>query len=212
MKTEVGHKIKIMVVDDHMLIRMGLVTASKVERDLTVVAEAEDGEAALEGWRKHRPDVTVMDLRLPGMDGIATIKALRQEFAGAKILVLSTYGSEEDIYRAVQAGAAGYLLKDMPLKQIVEAIRTIHSGQNYFPAEISSRIANRLNRPVLTARELDVLQMVAKGRSNREIGDDLGIVEGTVKAHITNIFAKLHAVDRTQAVTNAMKQGVLQIQ
>ena len=212
MKTEVGHKIKIMVVDDHMLIRMGLVTASKVERDLTVVAEAEDGEAALEGWRKHRPDVTVMDLRLPGMDGIATIKALRQEFAGAKILVLSTYGSEEDIYRAVQAGAAGYLLKDMPLKQIVEAIRTIHSGQNYFPEEISARIANRLHRPVLTARELDVLQMVAKGKSNREIGDQLGIVEGTVKAHITNIFAKLHAVDRTQAVTNAMKQGVLQIQ
>lgn len=194
-----------------MLIRMGLVTASKVERDIAVVAEVEDGEAALENFRKHRPDVVIMDLRMPGMDGIETIKSLRQEFAGAKILVLSTYGSEEDIYRAVQAGASGYLLKDMPLKRIVEAIRTIHSGLSYFPEEISSRIANRLNRPVLTAREVDVLQMVAKGKSNREIGDELGIVEGTVKAHITNIFAKLHAVDRTQAVTNAIKQGVLQI-
>ena len=211
MKNETAGKIKIMVVDDHMLIRMGLVTASKVERDIAVVAEVEDGEAALENFRKHRPDVVIMDLRMPGMDGIETIKSLRQEFAGAKILVLSTYGSEEDIYRAVQAGASGYLLKDMPLKRIVEAIRTIHSGLSYFPEEISSRIANRLNRPVLTAREVDVLQMVAKGKSNREIGDELGIVEGTVKAHITNIFAKLHAVDRTQAVTNAIKQGVLQI-
>ena len=211
MKTESSKKIKIMVVDDHMLIRMGLVTASKVERDIVVVAEVEDGEATLENYRKHRPDVVIMDLRLPGMDGIETIKSLRQEFAEAKILVLSTYGLEEDIYRAVQAGASGYLLKDMPLKRIVEAIRIIHSGENYFPEEISSRIASRLSRPVLTARELDVLQMVAKGRSNREIGDDLGIVEGTVKAHITNIFAKLRAVDRTQAVTNAIKQGVLQI-
>lgn len=211
MKNETAGKIKIMVVDDHMLIRMGLVTASKVERDIAVVAEVEDGEAALENYRKHRPDVVIMDLRMPGMDGIETIKSLRQEFAGAKILVLSTYGSEEDIYRAVQAGASGYLLKDMPLKRIVEAIRTIHSGLTYFPEEISARMANRLNRPMLTAREVDVLQMVAKGKSNREIGDELGIVEGTVKAHITNIFAKLHAVDRTQAVTNAIKQGVLQI-
>jgi DNA-binding NarL/FixJ family response regulator len=205
-------KIRIMLVEDHILIRMGLVTASQLEPDIELVAEVEEGEEAVECFRTHRPDLVIMDLRLPGMDGIQTITALRQAFGPVLVLVLSTYAADDDVYRAIQAGASGYLLKDMPLKILVEAIRSVHAGHNYFPPAISDRLAERFRQAVPTDRELLVLQKIAKGMSNKEIGSELGITEGTVKAHVTNILSKLHAADRTQAVTTAIKRGIIHIE
>jgi DNA-binding NarL/FixJ family response regulator len=190
---------------------MGLVTATKVEPDIVVVAEALDGKEALEQFRKHRPDVVIMDLRLPGMSGIEIMVKLRQEFGPMPVLVLTSYGTEEDIRRAMDAGASGYLLKDMSLDSLGEAIRVVHSGEKYFPTEITNRLAKQAAHEQLTAREFAVLEMIAEGKSNKEVGVALGIVEGTVKIHMTNILAKLGAMDRTQAVTTAIKRGLLQM-
>jgi DNA-binding NarL/FixJ family response regulator len=146
------------------------------------------------------------------MDGVQTITALRREFGPVPVLVLSTYAADDDVYRAIQAGASGYLLKDMPLKTLVEAIRSVAAGHDYFPPGISDRLAERLRQAVPTDRELIVLQKIAKGMSNKEIGNELGITEGTVKAHVTNILNKLHAADRTQAVTTAIKRGIIHLE
>jgi DNA-binding NarL/FixJ family response regulator len=205
----VKQSIRLMVVEDHILVRMGLRMLSEIEPDIQIVAQVEDGEAAIEAFRQHRPDVVIVDLRLPRMDGVHTIEALRREFGPMPILVLSSYKTDEDISRAIQAQASGYLLKDMPLPRLVEAIRSVHAGQQYFPAEIASRLPEQLRQPKLSSRELAVLQMIADGRSNKEIADGLGIVEGTVKGHVTNLLVKLHAADRTQAVTIAVKRGLL---
>ena len=205
-------KIRVMLVEDHILIRMGLTTASQLMPDIELVAEVEEGEEAVECYRKHRPDVVIMDLRLPGMDGVQTIGALRREFGTVVVLVLSTYAADDDVYRAIQAGAAGYLLKDMPLNTLVDAIRSVNSGHNYFPPGISDRLAERLRQAVPTDRELLVLQKIAKGMSNKEIGSELGITEGTVKAHVTNILNKLNSSDRTQAVTTAIKRGIIHLE
>ncbi|TAL04955.1 MAG: response regulator transcription factor [Verrucomicrobia bacterium] len=205
-------KIGVMVVEDHILIRMGLMTISDVAPDIAVVAHAEDGKEAIETFRKQRPDVVLMDMRLPGMDGALTITKLREEFGDVRAIVLSTYGAEEDIYRALQAGASGYLLKDMPITTLVEAIRAVHAGRQYFPPEISNRLAARLKHSMLSERETDVLRMMAAGKSNKEIGVALGIVEGTVKVHVANIFTKLHVIDRTQAVTTAVKRGIIHLE
>jgi two-component system NarL family response regulator len=201
-----------MLVEDHFLIQMGLVTVSQLQPDIELAGQVEEGEEAVECFRKCQPDVVIMDIRLPGMDGIETIKALRKEFGRVVVLVLSTYGFDEDVYRAVQAGASGYLLKDMPQKTLVEAIRSVHAGRQFFPPEISDRLADRLRQAVLSDRELNVLTAIAKGMSNKEIGNKYGITESTVKAHITNILSKLHAADRTQAVTIAFKRGIIHIE
>jgi DNA-binding NarL/FixJ family response regulator len=190
---------------------MGLVTAAKVETDIVVVAEALDGKEAIEQFRKHKPDVVIMDLRLPGMSGIEIMLKLRQEFGPVPVLVLTSYGTEEDIRRAMDAGASGYLLKDMSLDYLGEAIRVVHAGQKYFPPEITNRLAEQAAHEKLTTREFAVLEMIAEGKSNKEVGHALGIVEGTVKIHMTNILAKLGAMDRTQAVTMAIKRGLLQM-
>ena len=201
--------IRVMIVEDHILIRMGLMRLSEIEPDIKIVAQVEDGEAAVEAFRHHRPDVVIVDLRLPGMDGVRTIETIRHEFGPVPFLVLSSYRTDADIARVIEAEAAGYLLKDMPLPRLVEAIRAVYSGQQYFPPEIISRLPDQLRQPKLTSRELGVLQMIADGRSNKEIGDALGIVEGTVKLHVTKLLSKLHAADRTQAVTTAVKRGIL---
>lgn len=191
--------------------RMGLVSATRIEPDMVVVAEAEDGRQAMELFRKHKPDVTIVDLRLPGMDGIEVIKALRQESPDAKILVLTSYGGGDDVSRAIQNGASGYVMKNMPLERVLEAVRVVQAGGQYIPREIAGRMSERIHSE-LSARELEVLRLIGKGRSNKEIASALGIVEGTVKAHVTNIFSKLGAVDRTQALTIAMKRQILQLE
>jgi DNA-binding NarL/FixJ family response regulator len=205
-------KIKVMLVEDHILIRMGLVTLSQLEPDIELAGQVEEGEAAAECFRKCRPDVVIVDMRLPGMNGVQTITALRTEFGPVAVLVLSSYAADDDVYRAVQAGASGYLLKDMPLPTLVQAIRAVHAGQQFFPQGISDRLADRLRQTALTDRELKVLEAIAKGMSNKEIGSAFGITESTVKAHITNILGKLHAADRTQAVTTAIKRGIIRIE
>jgi DNA-binding NarL/FixJ family response regulator len=204
-------KIHLMLVEDHILMRMGLVSATRNEPDLVVVAEAEDGQKALEMFRKHRPDVILVDLRLPGMDGIELIKALRRESADARIVVLSSYGGGDDVSRAIQSGASGYVMKSMPLERVLEAVRMVYAGGQYIPREIASCMSERIHSE-LSSRELEVLRLIAQGRSNKEIAAALGIVEGTVKAHVTNIFGKLGAVDRTQAITIAMKRQILQLE
>lgn len=208
---ETFRKIRLMLVEDHILMRMGLVSATRIEPDLEVVAEVEDGRNVVEAFRKHRPDVVLLDLRLPGMDGIQVIKALRQVSPDARIVVLSSYGGGDDVTRAIQNGASGYVLKNMPLQQVLEAVRAVHYGGQYIPREIASRMSQRLHSE-MSPRELEVLRLIAKGRSNKEIASELGIVEGTVKAHVTNIFGKLGAVDRTQAITIAVKQQLLQLE
>lgn len=204
-------KIRLMLVEDHILMRMGLVSATQIEPDMVVVAEVEDGRQVLEEFRKHRPDVVLLDLRLPGTDGIQVIRTLRQDFPGAKIVVLSSYGGGDDVTRAIQSGASGYVLKSMPLNQVLEAVRTVHEGGQYVPREIASRISQRIHSE-MSAREIEVLRLIAQGRSNKEIASELGIAEGTVKAHVTNIFLKLGAADRTQAITIAVKRQILQLE
>lgn len=209
--TPSAKKIRLMLVEDHILMRMGLVSATRIEPDMVVVAEVEDGAKVVENYRKHKPDVVLLDLRLPGMDGMQVIKALRQESSDARIVVLSSYGGGDDVTQAIQCGASGYVLKNMPLQQVIEAVRVVHLGGQYIPREIASRMSQRMHSD-MSPREIEVLRLIAQGRSNKEIAAKLGIVEGTVKAHVTNIFGKLGAVDRTQAITIAMKRQILQLE
>lgn len=210
-KSSSKSKIRLMLVEDHILMRLGLISVTRVQPDMTVVAEAEDAEHAIEIFRKHKPDVVVVDLRLPGMDGNELIKVLRHESPGAKIVVLSSYGGGDEVTRAVQNGAAGYVMKNMPLERVLEAVRAVHAGGQYIPPEVAVRMG-QLIQSDLSARELEVLRLIAAGRSNKEVASDLGIVEGTVKGHVTNIFLKLGAADRTQAITIAMKRRILQLE
>jgi DNA-binding NarL/FixJ family response regulator len=204
-------RIRIMLVEDHILMRMGLLCAAQVEPDMVVVAETEDSQGALASFREHRPDVTIVDLRLGGDDGMAVIKMLRQESAEARILVLTSYGGGDDVSRAVENGAMGYVLKSMPVARVLEAVRAIHAGGQYFPQEIANRLNERI-RSQLSTRELEVLRLISQGRSNKEIASALGIAEGTVKVHATHIFAKLGALDRMQAITIAVKRKILQME
>jgi DNA-binding NarL/FixJ family response regulator len=203
-------KIRILLVDDHILMRMGLVSATQSEPDMEIVAEAEDAEEGIRAFRQHRPDIVILDLRMPKMDGIEMLTALRQEFGAVKVLVLSNYSAGDEISRAIQAGAAGYVIKGAHLDQLLEAIRSVYSGNQYIPAEISKRLAERVQSQ-LSAREIEVLKLVARGHSNKEIAGFLHIVEGTVKIHVTNILSKLQVADRTQAVVVAMKRNIFQL-
>jgi DNA-binding NarL/FixJ family response regulator len=205
-------KIKIMVVEDHFLVRIGLVSATEVEPDMEVVAESDNGRQAIDLYRRKRPDVVIMDLRLPGMTGTETTRMLTREFPNARVLILSTFGGDEDIYQALQAGAWGYVMKDMPRPQLLEAIRTVHSGRRFIPPQIAVRLAERLPNSELTPRELDVLKLLAKGLLNKEIAASLAIAEGTVKVHVINILGKLQANDRTEAVTLALKRGIIHLE
>lgn len=200
-----------MLVDDHILMRMGLASAANNEPDMRVVAEAEDGLEAVEAYRLHQPDVVILDLRMPRRNGIETISVLRREFNSARILVLSNYSSSDEVAAAIQAGARGYAVKDMPLDALLDAIRRVHNGEQFIPTEIARRLAGRMLSQ-LSARELEVLGLIGKGKSNKEIAAALHLVEGTVKVHVTNILAKLGVSDRTQAVLAAVKRGILQIE
>lgn len=203
--------IRIMVVDDHHIVRQGLVALIRTVPGMLVVAEAADGEQAIELYRKHKPDVTLMDLRLPKKSGVEAITFIREEFPSARIIVLTTFDGDEDIYRALQAGAKGYLLKGMDTDELTDAIRTVYAGKSRIPAVVAERLAGRMGGPSLTARELEVLKRIVSGRSNKEIAGDLFISEATVKTHINSILSKLGVNDRTQAATTALQRGIVHL-
>ncbi|HSU60677.1 MAG TPA: response regulator transcription factor [Bryobacteraceae bacterium] len=203
--------IRILVADDHNVVRQGLVALIKTVSDMTVVAEAADGAQAVELFRKYKPDVTIMDLRLPVMSGVEAITHIRRDFPSARILVLTTFDGDENIFRALQAGARGYLLKDMFGDELMEAIRGVHAGKTRIPAPIAQRLAERMGGPSLTNRELEVLKLIVSGKSNKDIGNDLSISEATVKTHINSILSKLGVSDRTQAATTALQRGIVEL-
>jgi DNA-binding NarL/FixJ family response regulator len=203
--------ITVLTADDHPLIRTGLAAVIGAESDMVLAGEAANGEEAIERYRELRPDVVLMDLRMPVMDGLAAIRAIIAEFPAARVVALTTYDGDEDIHRALEAGAKGYLLKDMLRTEVLRAIRAVYRGQRSIPAPVAARLAEHTPRVELTPREIEVLQLVAKGFSNREVGDILGRTEGTVKVHLKNILEKLGVDDRTEAVTTALQRGFIHL-
>ena len=203
--------IRVLVADDHAVVRAGLVAVLHLEADIRVVAQARTGEEAVQLYRDMRPDVVTMDLRMPGNGGSSAIASLRAEFPNAKVLVLTTLSGDEHVYRALEAGALGFLLKDSDDGELAAAIRTTHAGKRTIPADVAAILAGRIGFEPLSAREVEVLRKVAKGRSNKEIGEDLHISENTVKSYLKTIALKLDAPDRTAAVMIAVKRGLFHI-
>ena len=203
--------LKVMVVDDHYLVRMGLASIIAIEPDITVCAEASSGEQALTLFRTHRPDVTLMDLRLPGLNGTDTIQAIRQEFRDARFVMLSTYVCDEEVYGALQAGAMAYLVKSVQRDELITAIRKAAVGLRHIPPDVAARLADRVAGSRLSTREIEVLRFLVSGRRNRDIAAALSITEGTVKLHVSSILGKLGAEDRTEAVTMALQRGIIQL-
>ena len=201
--------IRILCVDDHQLIREGIASVLEDQPDMRLVGEATNGQEAVEGFRRYRPDVTLMDLRMNTMNGVEATRAIRAEFPNARIIVLTTFDGDEDIYRALQAGARGYLLKGMDTEELLSAIRTVHSGKSRIPASVAERLAERMNTPGLTDRETEVLRLIVGGNSNKEIAAALFISEATVKTHINSLLSKLGVSDRTQAATTALQRGIV---
>ncbi len=204
--------IRILAADDHPLVRAGLVSFLGTEPGLQVVAEAGNGEEALEKYREVRPDIVLMDLSMPLMDGLTATRAIIEEFPDAKVIVLTTYGGDEDIHRALDAGAMGYLVKDMVAGDIVGIIRMVRAGRRGIPHPIAAKLAEHTPRIPLTPRETEVLELVANGLSNGEVAGRIGRTEGTVKVHLKNILQKLGANDRTEAVTTALRRGFIRLQ
>ena len=201
--------IRILVVDDHFMVRMGLSSSLNVEPDIEVVAEARNGEAALDAYRKHHPTLVIMDLRLPGMSGIECTSAIIREFPDACILILSTHSSEEEIYRSMQAGAQGYVVKSIVREELLRAVREVHRGGRYLDPIVASHLAERQSHRSLSTREVDVLRLVAKGFGNKEIASNLNIAEVTVKLHVSHVLEKLDVKDRTEAATVALRRGII---
>ena len=203
--------IRLLVVDDHPVFRAGIVAMLQDLPDVTVIAQAEDGLAAVSAYRQHRPDVVLMDLRLPKLSGVEAILRIRGEFPDCRVIVLTTYDSDEDILRAIQSGAKSYLLKDMSQDEIVSTVRAVFEGREVLPPPIAGALAHRLTRKDLTAREIEVLKLIVRGLSNKEIAAELNISGRTVKFHLAGIFEKLKVLDRTQAAIEAIRHGVVQI-
>jgi DNA-binding NarL/FixJ family response regulator len=204
-------QIKVLTVDDHPLMREGIAAVLKGEPDIELVAEASNGREAIERFRLHRPDITLMDLQMPEMKGVEAITAIRSEFPGARIIVLTTYGGDVQALRAIKAGACGYLLKSMVRKQLLETIRAVHAGRRSMPPEIAAEIIEHVAGDELTGREIEVLRLVAGGNANKEAAAQLGISDETVKAHMKSIIAKLGANDRTHAVMIAVRRGIIDV-
>jgi len=203
--------IRVMIVDDHPAVRKGIAALIESEPDLQVVGQTGDGREAVDLFRKLKPDIVLMDLRLPGMGGVEAIMAIRKEFADARIIVLTTFDADEDIYRAIQSGAKSYLLKDTPDDELAATIRAVHSGGEKLPTRVADLLAKRKQRADLTPREMDVLHLLIKGRSNKEIGSALDVTEDTVKAHFRTLFAKLNVRDRTEAAISAIQHGIVHL-
>lgn len=203
--------IRVLIVDDHAIVRRGLATIIDRDPEMTVIAQAENGQQAIDLFRKYQPDVTLMDLRMPQMEGVEAITAICAEFKQARIIVLTTYDGDEDIYRGLRAGAQGYLLKDAKADELLTSIRIVHSGQKYIPQAVGAKLLQRMSNPELSERELAVLRLMAQGMSNAGIATALIISESTVKSHVNRLLSKLGVNDRTQAVIVAVKRGLVSL-
>ena len=204
-------QIRVMLVDDHPVVCLGLATMIDSQPDMTVVAQATNGRDAVELFETHRPDVTLMDLRMPGQSGVDAIREIRAKHRGAVFIVLTTYQGDEDIHKAMAAGAQGYLLKGMPHNDLLDAIRRVRAGSQVLPQSVKDTIANRLPSSALSPRELQILELIVKGLSNKQIADKLGITEGTVKWHVNAILGRMNVSDRTQAAVAALNRGIVQL-
>jgi two-component system, NarL family, response regulator len=204
-------RIRILIVDDHPVVRAGLTSMLGTQAELEVIGSASSGEEALAKLRQVEPDVLLLDLRMHGMSGVDTLMAMKREAHDTRVIILTSFETDEDIYRAVQAGAHGYLLKDTSLREMVEAIRTVHAGKRYIPRDIAARLAERMMRTDLTPREIEILKLLSKGPTNKEIGRALNISENTVKNHVNSIIEKLEVSDRTEAATTAIQRGLISV-
>lgn len=204
--------LRILVVDDHFMVRMGLSSSLNAEADMKVIAEAGTGEAALESYRKHQPSLVLMDVRLPGMSGAEAVAAIVREYPDARILMLSTHSGEEEVYRALQSGARGYILKSARREELLRAIRDVRDGKRYLDPAVAPLLAERMAHRSLTGREVEVLRMVAKGMGNKEIAASLSIAEVTVKLHVSHVLEKLNVKDRTEAATAALRRGIISLE
>jgi len=207
----VGGPIRILAVDDHPLLRQGIAALVNGESDMKLVAEAFDGQEAIDKFRLHRPDVTLMDLQMPAVNGIEAIIGIRSEFPNARIIVLTTYTGDVQMLRALKAGARGYVLKGHVRRELLDTIRAVHAGQKRIPPEVAAELAEHATDEALSSREIAVLRLIEAGNANKEIAAQLSIAEDTVKSHVTNILAKLGANDRTHAVTLALKRGIIEL-
>ena len=203
--------IRVLIAEDHLIARVGVKAIINAQPDMKVVAEAANGMQAVELYRKHRPDVTLMDVRMPGMGGVEAVTAIRAEFADARIIALSTYGGDEDIRRALQAGARSYLTKDVLHDELIRAIHAVHAGGKYMPPGVAAALEASALPAGLSAREMEVLSLIVKGQGNKQIAYQLGIAEHTVKNHVKNILSKLSVDDRTQAATAAIQRGIIHL-
>lgn len=204
-------RIRVLVADDHSVVREGLVSLIKRKADMMVVGEASNGREAVDLWKEHRPNVTLLDLRMPELDGVGAIEEIRELDETARIIVLTTFDGDEDIYRAIKAGAKAYLLKDTAREALMDCIRRVHGGETCIPPALAAKLAERVSGEALSAREIEVLQRIAAGKSNKEIGVELFISEGTVKSHVKSIFAKMDVISRTEAVATATRRGLIRL-
>jgi len=204
--------ITLLVVEDHGIVRQGIVSILNLQNDFQVVAEACNGLEAIELHQQHQPDITLMDLRIPNLEGVDAISRIREASPDAKIIIVTTYDTDEDIYRGLQAGARGYILKDADFEDLIDAVRTVHSGKRYLPPNVALKLAERMDSEDLTEREREVLQLMVLGSSTAALASALNISEGTVKFHINHIFQKLGVSDRTQAVVTALRRGLVRLE
>jgi two-component system NarL family response regulator len=201
-----------MIVEDHFVVREGLKAIINSQKDMVTVAEAGNGRQAVEAFAQFQPDITLMDVRIPGLNGIEAISGIVAKFPDARVIVLSTWGGDENIFRAFQAGAKAYFLKDIKGQDLVDAIRSVYAGQRVVPPEIASQLAGRVPLTALSPREMEILTLVARGKSNKEIGAELAISEGTVRVHASNLLSKLHCSGRAQAVSEAIRRGIIEVE
>src|SRR5438552_804734 len=204
-------KIRVLIADDHTVVREGLVAMIGKWTDMTVVAEAQNGREAVDQWKRHHPDVALLDLRMPVLDGVGAINQIREQDSAARIIVLTTYDGDEDIYQGISAGAKAYLLKDSPRDDILNCIRKVHRGETFVPPSVAAKLAERVSGVELTQREVTVLRALASGQSNKAIARALFISETTVKAHVKSIFTKLNVLSRTEAIAVAVRRGMVQL-
>jgi two-component system NarL family response regulator len=204
-------KIRILVADDHPIVRDGIISIVEVEKDMRVVAQAEDGIKAVELAKKHQPDIILLDLRMPGLDGLEVVAQIQSLRLPSKVIVLTTFESERDVHLALKSGARSYLLKDTPREILLDTIRQVHRGKTCIPPRIGQKLAENMSHPTLSKREMEILKLIADGRSNKEIGSQLGITEGTVKTHTKSVLSKLHAPGRTAAVKEAIHRGLVHL-